>query len=48
MKRIKDFRDLIHIYQRKNKQDTAILPINEFRTILKGIGITLSNQVSYR
>ncbi len=39
LKKIKEFRDLIHIYQRKNSQDEAIIPMGEFKTVLKALGI---------
>jgi hypothetical protein len=46
MSKLKEFRDLIHIYQKKNKINESILPVNEFRTILKGIGINMKISVS--
>ena len=43
---MKEFRDLIHIYQKKNHQDESIIPMTDFKTVLKSLGITLTNQVS--
>lgn len=48
LRKIKDFRDLIHIYQRKNHSENSILPLAEFKTVLKGIGLNLSNQTLQR
>lgn len=43
LKRIKDFRDLIQIYQRKAHSESSILPLAEFKSILKGLGLSVSN-----
>lgn len=37
---------MIHIYQRKNHSDEAIIPMGEFKTVLKGLDINLNSNVS--
>mmetsp|Transcript_6866 Transcript_6866/g.6071 ORF Transcript_6866/g.6071 Transcript_6866/m.6071 type:complete len:193 (+) Transcript_6866:700-1278(+) len=43
LSKIKQFRDLIHIYQRKNHSENSILPLPEFKTVLRAIGINIPN-----
>jgi hypothetical protein len=41
LKNIKQFKDLIGIYQRKNHLENPIIPMGEFKTVLRGLGISL-------
>jgi hypothetical protein len=47
LRRMKNFRDLIILHQKKQPNGSYLVPLQEFKTILRTLGIFLSNEVSY-
>ena len=45
IKKIKEFRDLLQMYQKK-RPNSSVLPLSEFKNVLKGVGINIGHEVS--
>lgn len=46
LRKMKNFRDLILLHQKKSSNGGILVPIQEFKTILKSLGINISHEVT--